>query len=114
MSFFGFDTTLPRDRGHPSAAPGFSQAQDPFANLSGGPGDDDDDGFVTAQASENNVTEFLAALTLKIPMTVLVTSLTRRMMTLTTTRLEEGLMKRKSQLGRISISSAGLHRWRMQ
>jgi DNA topoisomerase 2-associated protein PAT1 len=34
MSFFGFDTTLPKDRGHPAAAPGFGQAPDPFADLS--------------------------------------------------------------------------------
>lgn len=39
MSFFGFDSTLPRDRGHNPSAPGFSQAQDPFAR----PGDGDDD-----------------------------------------------------------------------
>ncbi|KAE8450397.1 hypothetical protein EG329_006471 [Mollisiaceae sp. DMI_Dod_QoI] len=42
MSFFGFDTNLPRERGHNSAAPGFSQAADPFAGLSGRDGDDDD------------------------------------------------------------------------
>lgn len=49
MSFFGFDSTLPRDRGggggdrgHNTAAPGFSQAADPFAGLSR-PDDDDDD-----------------------------------------------------------------------
>jgi DNA topoisomerase 2-associated protein PAT1 len=42
MSFFGFDTTLPRDRGHNPSAPGFSQATDPFAGLSR-PGDEDDD-----------------------------------------------------------------------
>ncbi len=42
MSFFGFDTTLPRDRGHNTAAPGFSQAADPFAGLSR-QGEDDDD-----------------------------------------------------------------------
>jgi len=43
MSFFGFDTTLPHDRGrggasskskHPQQAPGFSQTQDAFAALS--------------------------------------------------------------------------------
>ncbi|KAI9679456.1 MAG: hypothetical protein M1817_005478 [Caeruleum heppii] len=33
MSFFGFDTTLPRDRGHPASAPGFSQPPDPFADI---------------------------------------------------------------------------------
>ncbi|KAK2624512.1 hypothetical protein QTJ16_006462 [Diplocarpon rosae] len=33
MSFFGFDTALPRDRGHNTGAPGFSQAADPFAGL---------------------------------------------------------------------------------
>ncbi|KAK6524547.1 hypothetical protein TWF281_011453 [Arthrobotrys megalospora] len=38
MSFFGFDTTLPRDRAahaHPNQAPGFSQQRDAFAGLSG-------------------------------------------------------------------------------
>ncbi|KAG6027993.1 hypothetical protein E4U41_000795 [Claviceps citrina] len=38
MSFFGFDTG---PRGHNTAAPGFSQAHDPFAGLSGR-GDEDD------------------------------------------------------------------------
>ncbi|KAH0565422.1 hypothetical protein GP486_001198 [Trichoglossum hirsutum] len=42
MSFFGFDTTLPRDRGHPTNAPGFGQTPDPFAGLSRGAEDDDD------------------------------------------------------------------------
>ncbi|KUJ06983.1 uncharacterized protein LY89DRAFT_790076 [Mollisia scopiformis] len=42
MSFFRFDTNLPRDRGHNSGAPGFSQAADPFAGLSGRDNDDDD------------------------------------------------------------------------
>jgi DNA topoisomerase 2-associated protein PAT1 len=42
MSFFGFDTTLPRDRGHNPSAPGFSQAADPFAGLSR-PGDEEGD-----------------------------------------------------------------------
>jgi hypothetical protein len=32
MSFFGFDTTLP-GREHNKAAPGFSQAADPFEGL---------------------------------------------------------------------------------
>ncbi|KAL3426015.1 topoisomerase ii associated protein [Phlyctema vagabunda] len=41
MSFFGFDATLPRDRGHNTSAPGFAQAADPFARPS--QGDDDDD-----------------------------------------------------------------------
>uniref|UniRef100_A0A8H7K719 mRNA decay factor PAT1 domain-containing protein n=1 Tax=Bionectria ochroleuca TaxID=29856 RepID=A0A8H7K719_BIOOC len=36
MSFFGFDPT----RGHDSAAPGFSQAADPFSGLSGNNVDD--------------------------------------------------------------------------
>ncbi|CAG8977960.1 hypothetical protein HYALB_00001841 [Hymenoscyphus albidus] len=39
MSFFGFDAALPRDQGHNTRAPGFSQASDPFA----GPRPDDDD-----------------------------------------------------------------------
>jgi DNA topoisomerase 2-associated protein PAT1 len=34
MSFFGFNTDLPRDRGHPVNAPGFGQAPDPFASIS--------------------------------------------------------------------------------
>ncbi|CAM1511735.1 Fc.00g092480.m01.CDS01 [Cosmosporella sp. VM-42] len=38
MSFFGFDPT----RGHNTSAPGFSQAHDPFAGLSGREGDIDD------------------------------------------------------------------------
>ncbi|KAK0119816.1 hypothetical protein ONS95_011248 [Cadophora gregata] len=41
MSFFGFDTALPRDRGHNPSAPGFSQAADPFAGLSRKEDDDD-------------------------------------------------------------------------
>ncbi|PBP20645.1 topoisomerase II-associated protein PAT1 [Diplocarpon rosae] len=41
MSFFGFDTALPRDRGHNTGAPGFSQAADPFAGLSRQEDDDD-------------------------------------------------------------------------
>ncbi|KAI6715596.1 hypothetical protein JHW43_001949 [Diplocarpon mali] len=41
MSFFGFDAALPRDRGHNTAAPGFSQAADPFAGLSRQEEDDD-------------------------------------------------------------------------
>ncbi|RDW80815.1 hypothetical protein BP5796_05513 [Coleophoma crateriformis] len=40
MSFFGFDATLPRDRGHNTSAPGFAQPADPFARPHGG--DDDD------------------------------------------------------------------------
>lgn len=40
MSFFGFDTTLPRDQGHSTAAPGFGQ-HDAFAALGGGAADDD-------------------------------------------------------------------------
>ncbi|KAF2103513.1 hypothetical protein NA57DRAFT_53032 [Rhizodiscina lignyota] len=43
MSFFGFDATLPRDRGHQNNAPGFSQPHDAFAGLSGrGAGAEDD------------------------------------------------------------------------
>ncbi|KAB2581200.1 DNA topoisomerase 2-associated protein pat1 [Lasiodiplodia theobromae] len=44
MSFFGFDTSLPRDRpAHHSSAPGFGQTPDPWAGLSGqgAPADDD-------------------------------------------------------------------------
>jgi DNA topoisomerase 2-associated protein PAT1 len=43
MSFFGFDATLPRDRGHNTSAPGFSQAADPFTGLSRRGDDDGDD-----------------------------------------------------------------------
>ena len=35
MSFFGFDTALPKDAGHSSRAPGFGQTLDAFAGLSG-------------------------------------------------------------------------------
>ncbi|PSN62138.1 hypothetical protein BS50DRAFT_603662 [Corynespora cassiicola Philippines] len=41
MSFFGFDTTLPQDRGHRANAPGFSQTHDAFAGLGGGAADGD-------------------------------------------------------------------------
>ncbi|CBX93824.1 hypothetical protein IAQ61_003706 [Plenodomus lingam] len=40
MSFFGFDTNLPRDRGHSANAPGFSQ-HDAFAALGEAAADDD-------------------------------------------------------------------------
>lgn len=45
MSFFGFDPTIPRGGGHPSKAPGFGAAPDPFASIPQhrGPADDDDD-----------------------------------------------------------------------
>lgn len=39
MSFFGFDTTLPRDQGGQSGSRGMFDSHDPFAGLSGG-GDD--------------------------------------------------------------------------
>lgn len=42
MSFFGFDPALPRDRGHAANAPGFGQAPDAFAGLSGGALEDDE------------------------------------------------------------------------
>ncbi|EON60878.1 hypothetical protein W97_00088 [Coniosporium apollinis CBS 100218] len=41
MSFFGFDATLPRDRGHQAYKPGFGATPDAFAGLSGR--DDDAD-----------------------------------------------------------------------
>ncbi|KAF4635948.1 hypothetical protein G7Y89_g2142 [Cudoniella acicularis] len=41
MSFFGFDSALPRDHGHNTRAPGFSQAPDPFTGPR--PDEDDDD-----------------------------------------------------------------------
>ncbi|KAF9739718.1 topoisomerase II-associated protein PAT1 [Paraphaeosphaeria minitans] len=40
MSFFGFDATLPRDKGHSTNAPGFGH-HDAFASLGGGAADDD-------------------------------------------------------------------------
>ena len=43
MSFFGFDTNLPKDRGHPTAAPGFGQAPDPFGDLQKPQYQDDDE-----------------------------------------------------------------------
>ena len=43
MSFFGSHATVSRDRGHPSTAPGFGQAQDPFAGLSGSRRHDEDE-----------------------------------------------------------------------
>ena len=49
MSFFGFDATLPRDRGHPTKAPGFGAAHDPFASISQNRSlnqDDDDMAYV--------------------------------------------------------------------
>lgn len=46
MSFFGFETSLPRDRSHPSNAPGFGEAPDHFAGLSRNDAALDDDGSV--------------------------------------------------------------------
>ena len=43
MSFFGFDSNLPRDRGHNISAPGFSQVADPFVGLSRPEAGNDDD-----------------------------------------------------------------------
>ncbi|KAF3915217.1 hypothetical protein ABW20_dc0108513 [Dactylellina cionopaga] len=49
MSFFGFDTTLPRDRSsqapHPKQAPGFSAQRDAFAHLSRNEPIEGDDGY---------------------------------------------------------------------
>ncbi|KAL8895437.1 MAG: hypothetical protein Q9207_008174 [Kuettlingeria erythrocarpa] len=47
MSFFGFDTKLPRDRAHPTNAPGFTAAPNPFTTFTQNPPseDDDDDGI---------------------------------------------------------------------
>ena len=107
MSFFGFDTTLPRDRGHPSAAPGFSQAQDPFANLSrGANGEDDDDGFALAFAAWSLQTAYKnIVLTSKIPTTGWATSSMKPMMTLTMTLLEEEeLLKARNRWGKILTS----------
>jgi DNA topoisomerase 2-associated protein PAT1 len=41
--FFGFDPSRPRDQGHNTAAPGFSQTADPFAGLSRRDNYDDDE-----------------------------------------------------------------------
>lgn len=44
MSVFGSETTLPRDRGHPVNAPGFTAVSDPFASFANNrPEDDDED-----------------------------------------------------------------------
>ena len=43
MSFFGFDTNLPRDRPPQSTERGMFDRQDPFAGLGGGAGDDEDE-----------------------------------------------------------------------
>ena len=54
MSFFGFDTTLPRDGGHPTKAPGFGTVPDPFASISQGRAledDDEDDAYVSIRLS---------------------------------------------------------------
>ena len=48
MSFFGFDPHGPQNRGHPTQAPGFGSAPDPFASISQGQGlgQEDDDAYV--------------------------------------------------------------------
>lgn len=49
MSFFGFDPTGPKDRGHPSQGLGFGTAPDPFASISQKRGigqDNEDEGYV--------------------------------------------------------------------
>ena len=48
MSFFGFDPTVQKDRSHPTAAPGFSSAPDPFASFSQNRDleDDEDEAYV--------------------------------------------------------------------
>ncbi|SLM40290.1 Topoisomerase II-associated protein PAT1 [Lasallia pustulata] len=43
MSFFASNATLPKDQGHPTTAPGFGQAPDPFAGLSRNQASDEDD-----------------------------------------------------------------------
>ena len=43
MSFFGFDTSKPRNPGHNASAAGFGTAPDPFASLPHGQEMDDDD-----------------------------------------------------------------------
>lgn len=43
MSFFGFDPTIPGNSEHPSRAPGFGTAPDPFASISEHRDLDDDD-----------------------------------------------------------------------
>jgi len=44
MSFFGFDTTLPRDK--PRTVHGFSAPDDAFAGLSAGPGENEAETYV--------------------------------------------------------------------
>lgn len=52
MSFFGFDKQDQKSylRGHPSKAPGFGTAPDPFASISG---DQDENGEAYALASQS-------------------------------------------------------------
>jgi DNA topoisomerase 2-associated protein PAT1 len=44
MSFFGFDTTLPRDRQQGGPAKGFFENPDPFAEVARAQALEDDDG----------------------------------------------------------------------
>jgi hypothetical protein len=46
MSFFGFDTTLPRDKGHQKSAPGFGATQDAFDGLSSAQAANNDEMFI--------------------------------------------------------------------
>ncbi|KAL8949645.1 MAG: hypothetical protein Q9222_004270 [Ikaeria aurantiellina] len=60
MSFFGFDTTLPRDRGHPTNAPGFTAASDPFASFSQNhPEEDDEDDAIDFEDTYDGLGEEL-------------------------------------------------------
>jgi hypothetical protein len=53
MSFFGFDATLPKDRGHSTNAPGFGQTPDAFAGL-GATGGGADDVYVALHGATKN------------------------------------------------------------
>ncbi|KAL8713029.1 MAG: hypothetical protein Q9220_002889 [cf. Caloplaca sp. 1 TL-2023] len=60
MSFFGFDTTLPRDRGQSTNAPGFFATSDPFASFSQNhPEEDDEDDAIDFEDTYDGLGEEL-------------------------------------------------------
>lgn len=71
MSFFGFDTTLPRDRQQQGASSGgfFNSSQDPFAGYDKNAAREGDTSVVASNFYEN-VADRLPALTLRTPMMV--------------------------------------------
>ncbi len=107
MSFFGFDTKLPRDGGHSTNAPGFSQ-HDAFAALGGGAADDD--AYVFACRLLQLLLILLPASTLKKPTMASATSSMKPTMTSTTTPLAPALSP-SSRSERISTLPAKRPRW---